>query len=175
MKGMSTRPEEVARRKERFVRVYAETGNAAAAAVAAGYSVRRAKAQGQYLLATDRDLAARARELRNAKAKEQGDDFVRQQAKLRFAADDAIDAIAEIAACKWPKDADKRVGAQARVLAAIAILDRAGHKPVERIEQRIEYSEVERELAGVDAEIQAQRALASIAASAAAQAENGVK
>jgi hypothetical protein len=61
------------------------------------------------------------------------------------------------------------------VLAAIAILDRAGHKPVERIEQRIEYSEVERELAGVDAEIQAQRALASIAASAAAQAENGVK
>lgn len=143
------------------MRAYAETGDATAAAVAAGYSARTAKQQAARLL-TDADLLARARELRATKAKEQGDDFVRQQAKLRFAADGAIKALEEIAGgaavdaegktnLKWSN------GAQARVMAAVAILDRAGHKPVERVEQRVEFTDVQRELAEIDWEAQVRR------------------
>ena len=161
MKGMSTRPEEVARRKERFVQAYAETGDATAAALACGYSQSNAHQQGAIFL-RDPTLSVRARELRAAKAKEQGDDFVRQQAKLRFAADGAIKALEEIAG--GPEaDAEGKInlkwanGAQARVMAAVAILDRAGHKPVERVEQRVEFTDVQRELAEIDWEAQVRR------------------
>ena len=71
-------------------------------------------------------------------------DFQRQQAALCAAADGAIGTLVQVAANP------PRTGAQAMVLAAVAILDRAGHQPVQRIEQQIAWADVSRELAGID-------------------------
>ena len=71
-------------------------------------------------------------------------DFQRQQAALCAAADRAIATLVQVASNP------PRSGAQAMVLAAVAILDRAGHKPVERIEQQIAWADVTRELRDID-------------------------
>ncbi len=112
--------------------------------------------------------------MREARAKEQEDDFARQQAALRGAADGAIKTLQEVAAAA-PRGQDGKadrsyyLGAMARVQAAIAILDRAGHKPVERVEQKIAWQDVTRELEGVDVQAVLEEALAEIAASPDAQ------
>ena len=87
---------------------------------------------------------ARAREARQQHVERTQDAFARQQRALREAADAAIATLVEISA------AAPRTGALARVTAAVAILDRSGHKPVERIEQQIAWADVTRELAGID-------------------------
>ncbi len=112
--------------------------------------------------------------MREARAKEQQDDFARQQAALKGAADGAIKTLREVAAAA-PRDdegkADRSyyLGAMARVQAAVAILDRAGHRPVERVEQQIAWQDVTRELEGVDVRAVLADALAEIAASPDAQ------
>ena len=50
----------------------------------------------------------------------------------------------------------------ARVQAAIAILDRAGHKPVERIETAVAWADVSRELEDIDVRAVLQDALDAI-------------
>ena len=172
-RGQSTRPEEVQRRRDRFCAAFAEHGDASAAAVAAGYGATNADRQGRDLLSDPR-VGPRARAMREARAKEQQDDFARQQAALKGAADGAIKTLREVAAAA-PRDdegkADRSyyLGAMARVQAAIAILDRAGHKPVERVEQQIAWQDVTRELEGVDVRAVLADALAEIAASPDAQ------
>ncbi len=141
MPSRSNRPAEVAARHERFALAYAEHGDAAAAAVAAGYSPKSAVRQGCDLLMHP-VIGPRARALREERRAEQNDAFKRQQAALKAAADDAIGTLRDVAArpAPGPEGADQKavrayyIGAMARVQAAIAILDRAGHKPVERIE-----------------------------------------
>ena len=56
------------------------------------------------------------------------------------------------------------------VLAAVAILDRAGHKPIERIEQQVAWADVSRELAGIDTAQVLREALDAISYSPDAQA-----
>lgn len=102
------------------------------------------------------ETGLRARKAREQHVHATQDAFRRQQQALRDAADGAIKALIEIA------EMPPRAGAQARVLAAVAILDRAGHKPVERIEQQIAWADVSRELAGVDVRAVLEGALAEI-------------
>ena len=90
------------------------------------------------------ETGARAREARKQHVQATLTDFQRQQAALCAAADAAIATLVEISA------AAPRAGAMARVQAAVAILDRAGHKPIERVEQHIAWADVSRELAGID-------------------------
>ena len=140
---ISSSQREVQHRRQLFVAAFAETGNASAAAVAAGYSERSAGTMGDRLM-HEAGTAARAREARRQYVESSMSDFQRQQAALCAAADDAIRVLVEISA------AAPRVGALARVQAAVAILDRAGHKPIERIEQQVAWADVTRELAGID-------------------------
>ena len=90
------------------------------------------------------ETGARAREARKQHVQATLTDFQRQQAALCAAADAAIATLVEISA------AAPRAGAMARVQAAVAILDRAGHKPVERIETAVQWEDVTRELAAID-------------------------
>lgn len=122
---------EAARRREQFVLAYAATGNATAAAVAAGYAPNSARQQGAYLM-SDPALATRAREAREQFVADQAAAFERQTASLRSAADQAILSLVEAA-----KSAKSEM---ARVQAAVAILDRAGHKPIERVEAKNEHT-----------------------------------
>lgn len=122
---------ELERRREQFVLAYAVTGNATAAAVAAGYSPRSAKEQGVRMMA-DATVGARAREAREAYLADQQAAFDRQTASIRSAADQAILALEEIL-----KGAKSEM---ARVQACVAILDRAGHKPIERVESKTEHT-----------------------------------
>lgn len=137
--GRSTSAREVAHRHDLFVHAYGETGDATAAAIAAGYAPKRADVQGGRLL-RDARVGPRARAEREKRIQEQQDDFSRQQAALKFAADGAIATLQDVAARPPSDGTDQKavrayyIGAMARVQAAIAILDRAGHKPVERIE-----------------------------------------
>ena len=153
-RGKSTSAREVAYRHDLFVNAYAEHGDAAAAAIAAGYSPKRADIQGGRLL-RHAAIGPRARFAREQRAKATQDAFQRQQQALREAADGAIATLNEVAKAA-PRSDDGKVdrsyhlGAIARVQAAVAILDRAGHKPIERIDQRIEWADVTREMGGVD-------------------------
>lgn len=122
---------ELERRREQFVLAYAVTGNATAAAVAAGYSPRSAKEQGVRMMA-DAAFATRAREARELHMADQQAAFDRQSAQLRSAADQAI--LSLLGAAKGAKSE------MARVQAAVAILDRAGHKPIERVESKTEHT-----------------------------------
>lgn len=177
MAALSTSKREVVLRKDRFVAAYALTGNAENAAIAAGHTVKSARIAAGRLMSDDA-VCARAREARDVHVKEDSERFARQQAALRAEAGGAITALSEIAkgpladpqsgeiSGKWS------VGAQARVQAAVAILDRAGHKPVEHIEQNIQWQDATRELGEMDARQLLTDALAEIGASAQAQAEN---
>ena len=102
------------------------------------------------------ETGARAREARQQHVLRTQDAFSRQQAALRAAADDAIRVLAEIAQCA------PRVGAIARVQAAVAILDRAGHKPIERVEQQVAWADVTRELSAIDTAAVLREALQAI-------------
>ena len=143
MTQASTSPREVARRRELFITAYASSGNASAAAVAAGYSPKGSEVRGAELLA-NRNVGPRAREAREQHVQRTQDAFARQQRALCEAADGAIGTLVQVAANP------PRTGAQAMVLAAVAILDRAGHQPVQRIDQQIAWADVSRELAGID-------------------------
>ena len=142
MAGRSKAEQE--RRRDLFVRAYATTGDAAASAVAAGYSERSAKQTGQSLLA-EPALAERAHAARKAWVDAQGDAFERQQKSLVIEADTAIRCLSDIASGR----AEFR-GAQARVQAAVAILDRAGHKPVERVQAEVTQHNVADDLSDED-------------------------
>lgn len=147
----SSRRSEVIERHNTFVASYAQTGNATAAAIAAGYSEKTAHSRGDALL-REPDTGNRAREARETFLRQTREDFERQQSLLRAEAYKAIEALAQVAAGKMPEDGNSRVGAQARVLAAVAILDRAGHKPIERMQAQVAWADVGRELADVDVE-----------------------
>ena len=139
----SSSKREVEHRRELFIAAYAQTGNASAAAVAAGFAERNADVTGDRLL-REPATGVRAREARQQHVEATLSDFQRQQAALCAAADGAIGTLVQVAANP------PRTGAQAMVLAAVAILDRAGHQPVQRIEQQIAWADVSRELAGID-------------------------
>lgn len=147
----SPRRSEVLERRNTFVAAFAQTGNATAAAIAAGYSESTAHTHGDRFL-RDGETGRRAREARDAFLKQTRADFEQQQAMLRNESFDAIKALAEVAQGKMPEGGNTRVGAQARVLAAVAILDRAGHKPIERVQQEVAWADVTREMDGVDVE-----------------------
>jgi len=108
-------------RQEMFAVEYARTGNASNAARVAGYSAASVRSQGSYLL-TNPDILARVREL-------QAEWHAQQIAAIRDHVAPAIQTLAEIAAGK----ADAK-GAQARVLASCALLDRAGFQPIQKVE-----------------------------------------
>lgn len=151
--GLSTGKAEIARRVGLFVSAYAQHGDATAAAIAAGYSERGAAVHGAKFL-TDPKIASRAREARDAVVNAQKDTFQRQQDALKAACDGAITALIDLTHGKLPEgDLGRgKVGAQALVLAATAILDRAGHKPIERVQQEVAWADVSRELADMDVE-----------------------
>ena len=152
---ISSSRREVEHRRDLFIRAFAETGNSTSAAIAAGFAEKNADVTGDRLL-REPATGARAREARQQYVQHTQDAFSRQQAALCAAADDAIRVLVEIAACA------PRVGALARVQAAVAILDRSGHKPVERIEQQIAWADVTRELSAIDTAAVLREALEAI-------------
>ena len=105
---------------EKFATEYARIGNASEAARVAGYSVRCAGQQGWALLKNPQILA-RIQEL-------QADWHSEQVAALKTHISPAIKALGGIV-----KDGGKH-GDQAVVLAATALLDRAGFKPIDKSE-----------------------------------------
>lgn len=149
--------EEYAERINLFVFAYGQTGNASAAAIAAGYSERNAPNQGRVLM-NKPEVASRACAEREKFINASKDAFAAQQARLRQEADVAIDALADI--MRGPKrdpdgnPTDPRwyVGSQARAQAAMIVLDRAGHKPIERVQQEVAWADVSREIADMDVE-----------------------
>ena len=72
------------------------------------------------------------------------------------AADAAIATLVQVASNP------PRIGAQAMVLAAVAILDRSGHKPIERIETAVQWEDVTRELRDIDTAAVLREALEAI-------------
>ena len=160
IKASSSR-REVAHRRELFIASYAATGNASAAAIAAGFGEKNAGAQGDKLL-HEPETGTRAREARRHYVESSMSDFQRQQRALCEAGDAAIATLVQVAANP------PRVGAQAMVLAAVAILDRAGHKPIERVEQQIAWADVTRELSAIDTAAVLQEALLAISQSSGA-------
>ena len=108
-------------RQEKFALEYARTGNASNAGRVAGYSLSGAAQQG-YVLLRNPNVLARVSEL-------QAEWHAEQIAAIRDHVAPAIQTLAEIAAGQ----ADAK-GAQARVLAACALLDRAGFQPIQKVE-----------------------------------------
>ena len=108
-------------RQEAFALEYSRTGNASNAARVAGYGTSGAGVQGHHLL-KNANVLARVTEL-------QAEWHAEQIAAIRDHVAPAIQTLAEIAAGK----ADAK-GAQARVLASCALLDRAGFQPIQKIE-----------------------------------------
>lgn len=160
-KKTSTRRSEVIARRDAFIAAYAQTGNATTSAIAAGFSEHTAQTQGDRLL-RDAEVSRRAREARETFLKQTREDFEQQQSLLRAGAYKAIEALSQVAAGKMPADGNSRVGAQARVLAAVAILDRAGHKPIERMQAQVAWADVSREIADMDVEAVLVEALQAI-------------
>ncbi|MGC9129134.1 MAG: terminase small subunit [Acidithiobacillus sp.] len=105
-------------RQERFAVEYARTGNASEAARSAGYSARSAGQQGWMLLKNPQILAR--------VSTEQAAMVAEQRARLSALANAALDSLAATLDEASP-------GSMARVKACELILDRAGHKPVERV------------------------------------------
>jgi phage terminase small subunit len=130
--GGSARNTEAARRATAFIAAYGRTGNATQSAKEAGYSERSARKQGSRLM-TDADICARARAARESFLAGQQDAKERQSKALVNAADDAISTLRAIV-----NGTSDGKGLVAKVTAAVAILDRAGHKPVEKVEQKVE-------------------------------------
>ena len=162
---LSTNPVEVERRRVLFVEAYATTGNGEAAALAAGYAESQARGQAAQFM-SDPALSTRARASREKWVAAQSDAYQRQAKALVDASDDAIAALQKIVIASKDEPTN---GMQARVQAAVAILDRAGHKPVERVEQTTRWEDVTRELSGVDAQSVLRDALEEITASQAGE------
>jgi hypothetical protein len=101
------------------------------------------------------ETGPRAREARERHMRVTMDDFARQQAALREAGDAAIESLLAVAT-------NPKATPMARVQAAIGILDRAGHKPVERIETAVQWEDVTRELAAIDTAAVLREALQAI-------------
>ncbi len=153
---MALTTEQIAKR-DALVEAYARVGSVDGAARQIGIPERTAKRW----MGPAGTLMARARQARDAWLAGQSDAHARQSKALVDAADTAISVLVDQA--KMAKSA------MARVQAAVAILDRAGHKPVERVEQSIAWQDVTRELEGVDVRAVLADALAEIAASPDAQ------
>ncbi len=166
---MSLTPEQIAKRAA-LVDAYARVGTLDGAARQVGIPERTA----QRWMAPGGGLVARAREAREKWLAAQADDFERQSKALIREADGAIATLADVAKAA-PRTEDGKpdrahhLGALARVQAAIAILDRAGHKPVERVESTMRWEDARRDLERIDAAELLQTALAEISASAGAQ------
>jgi hypothetical protein len=105
-------------RQEKFAVEYARTGNAYQAALSAGYGPSYAKAS-SYKMLDNVGIRARVES-------EQAAMLAEQRARLSAMANAALDALAATLGNAAP-------GSMARVRAAEIILDRAGHKPVERV------------------------------------------
>ena len=153
---------EAARRREQFVSVYAATGNAAGAAVAAGYAAGSAKGKGAEMMA-DQEIGPLAREARELYLADKAAAFERQSEALRTAADKAILSLVNAAATAKSE--------MARVQAAVAILDRAGHKPIERVESKNEHTFQPADANEVDSRLD--RILGSRAAGTGASGDRG--
>lgn len=108
-------------RQERFALEYARTGNASNAARVAGYGTSGAGVQGHHLL-KNANVLARVTEL-------QAEWHATQVAAIRDHVGPAIETLAEISRGEAPAS-----GAQARVLASCALLDRAGFQPIQKVE-----------------------------------------
>ena len=108
-------------RQEMFAVEYARTGNASNAARVAGYSLPGAAQQGHALLRNP-NVLARVSEL-------QAEWHAQQIAAIRDHVAPAIQTLAEISRGDAPAS-----GAQARVMAACALLDRAGFQPIQKVE-----------------------------------------
>jgi len=115
---------EAQRRATAFIAAYARTGNATQAALDAGYSPKTARQQGAALL-SKLDKDGKCSKARADFLAEQEDNKKRQRKLLEAAADDAILALHSVVR------GGVKQGAVAVVSAATAILDRAGHKPVD--------------------------------------------
>ncbi len=131
-KGRGAATLESKRKADAFVAAYGRTGNATQAAIEAGYSPRSARPTGSKLL-TDPDIYSRAQNARQAYLDGQQDVRARQSGALIAAADDAITYLHSL----LKGDVDSR-GSPGKVAAALGVLDRAGHKPVEKVEQKVE-------------------------------------
>ncbi len=156
---MSLTPEQIAKR-DALVDAYARVGSIEGAARQVGIPGRTAKRW----MAPTGTLMPRARQARDAWLAGQSDAHGRQSRALVDAADTAITVLLDQA--KGAKSA------MARVQAAVAILDRAGHKPVERIDQLVRVEDVERELEGTDLRGLVKAVLGDISATPAAQPEH---
>lgn len=120
-------------RQRRFVNAYVTTMNASKAAIEAGYSEKTSRSIGQRLLTyVDIQLAI---------DEELGKIYDRQKRKLIHAADSAINALI---------DTVQNGRGLARVNAANSILDRSGHKPVEKVQSTVD-ANVKGEMNIVDA------------------------
>lgn len=104
-------------RQELFAFEYAGTLNATEAAIAAGYSVASAYSQGHDLLKKPEIQAKVAQYLDERR--------LQQARQFTLANDQAISALLEIIS-------NPRAAAQARVSAAVAILDRGGHSVINK-------------------------------------------
>lgn len=133
--------QEVQRRRELFIAHYAQTGSGKDAAIAAGYSPKNAAVRAAKLL-IDPAVGPAAHARRQAVVEDAEKTIERQANQLRKAADDAIKTLREVATSP---DGGGR-GAQARVQAAIAILDRAGHKPVERVQSDVSVQDAAKQI-----------------------------
>lgn len=127
--GKSAATIEAERKAGVFVQAYGRTGNARVAAVDAGYSAKTANQAGARLLA-DPAIYQKAAAAREQFLAEQEDVKKRQRRLLEAQADDAIEALGRVVSGQI------KVGAATVVSAAIAILDRAGHKPVSEVDHR---------------------------------------
>ncbi len=114
---------ELTLKQERFAEEYARTGHRTQSAIAAGYSPKGARGTA-YVILQNPHVLARVRDLRQQWAETQA-------AALRDHVEPAIQALRDTI------DNPRGKGDLARIQAAVAILDRAGFKPVERVQQEI--------------------------------------
>ncbi len=112
---------ELSLRHEAFCREFIRTGNASESARRAGYSSRSAAEQGHRLLRND-NVRRRLQDLREEWQAE-------RHALLCSYVQPAVECLGSIVAGTAPAK-----GAVSRVSAAVAILDRAGFKPLDRAE-----------------------------------------
>lgn len=127
----SAKAVEADRRAIAFIAAYARTGNATQAALEAGYSPKTVRQQGAMLL-SKLDKNGECSKARTDFLAEQENSKKRQRRMLEVQADDAIRALGMVVRGEVAR------GAVAMVSAATAILDRAGHKPVD--ESKIAHS-----------------------------------
>lgn len=123
--ALSTHPDEIARRAEIFIEVYAASGNGEGSAVAAGYTPGRSARKAAEKFLADPELGSRAREARDSFVANQAAEFAAQAARIRRYAADAIESLRDVAM--------NSKSHMARVTACVALADRAGHKPAEHI------------------------------------------